>query len=172
MADVSIRLAETPADFEAARTLSRDWLDWHWRHYPSDWSKGPDHPMDPVRFESIVQDLPQIHARPRGGILLGSVKGQDMGCVMYAEAEPETAVFNRMFVRDGGRGHGLGRRLLDGMFEQMIADGYRRVIFSSANFLTHAKAMYQAAGFRDMPQPDGFPDELRERVYFMERALA
>jgi hypothetical protein len=62
--------------------------------------------------------------------------------------------------------------MLDYMVEQMIADGYRKVVFSSAVFLTHAKAMYEAAGFSSIPHPNGFPDDWRDRVYFMERVLA
>lgn len=171
LANVLIRMAQDPADFEAARALCREWLDWHWRNYPSDWPTGADHPMDPERFEAIIQDLPSLHARPRGGILIASVAGQAVGCVMYHEAGSDVAEFNRMFVSDDGRGHGIGRLLLEAMFERLIADGYRKVFFSSARFLTHARAMYESAGFTGIPHPENFPDEWRNRVYFMERAL-
>ena len=171
LANVSIRIAEDAGDFEVARTLCQEWLDWHWRHYPDDWPTGPDHPMDPKKFEAIVQDLPSLHQRPRGGILIGSVDGQAVGCVMYHEAEADVAEFKRMFVSENGRGHGLGGLMLEAMFEKLVADGYRKVFFSSATFLTHARAMYEAAGFVSISHPAGFPDEWRDRVYFMERSL-
>ncbi len=75
-------MAEDAGDFEVARKLCREWLDWHWRHYPSDWPTGADHPMNPERFEAIVQDLPALHGRPRGGILIGSVNGQAAGWIV------------------------------------------------------------------------------------------
>lgn len=128
--------------------------------------------MDPDRFRAALGDLRTLHARPRGAVLVGSVEGRDVGCVMYYEAAPGLAEFKRMFVSEDGRGHGIGRLLLDRMFDQMIADGYRRVFFSSAKFLTHARAMYEHAGFRPMPHPEGFPEDQRDRVYFMERTLA
>ncbi|AQS48198.1 hypothetical protein BMG03_10605 [Thioclava nitratireducens] len=173
MSDVSVRMAEDPGDFEVAQKLCREWLDWHWRHYPSDWPRGADNPMDPMKFEAIVQRLPTLHERPGGGIIIGSVDGQAVGCVMYREAAKEAglAEFNRMFVSESGRGHGLGQKMLEHMFEQLIADGYRKVFFSSANWLTHARAMYEAAGFSDIPHPTGFPDKWRNHVYFMERTL-
>ena len=171
MAEVSIRMAEDAGDFEVARKLCREWLDWHWRHYPSDWPTGADHPMNPERFEAIVQDLPALHGRPRGGILIGSVNGQAAGCVMYHEAETDVAEFNRMFVRENCRGHGVGRLMLELMLKSLTADGYRKVFFSSATFLTHARAMYEAAGFKSIPHPAGFPDKWRNHVYFMERSL-
>ncbi|WP_168184232.1 GNAT family N-acetyltransferase [Thioclava sp. F42-5] len=172
MSDVSVRMAENPGDFEVAQRLCREWLDWHWRHYPSDWPRGADNPMDPMKFEAIVQKLPTLHERPGGGIIIWSVDGQAVGCVMYREAEKEAglAEFNRMFVSEGGRGHGLGRLMLEYMFEQLRADGYCMMHFSSANRLTHA-AMYEAAGFSDIPHPTGFPDEWRKRAYVMERTL-
>lgn len=171
MTNVSIRLAQDAADFETARALCRDWLDWHWRNYPSDWPNGEDHPMNPEKFHLILKDLPRIHQRPRGGILISHVDGQALGCVMYHEAEPGVAEFKRMFVSEDGRGHGLGQRMLAQMFEQMIADGYQKVVFSSATFLSHARAMYERAGFTGSPHPEGFPDDWRDRVYFMERQL-
>ncbi len=127
--------------------------------------------MNPESFQKTLADLPELHGRPGGGIILGLVDGQAAGCVMYHEADAGVAEFKRMFVRENGRGHGLGRRMLEHMFEQMIADGYRKVFFSSAAFLTHAKAMYESVGFSHMPHPAGFPDDWRERVYFMQRAL-
>ena len=127
--------------------------------------------MDPVGFQSILNDLPDLHKRPLGGILIASVGGKAAGCVMYREASPGSAEFNRMFVNPRGRGHGLGRKMLDHMFAQMADDGYTRVFFSSATFLTHARAMYEHAGFAPMPHPPGFPDAWRDKVYFMERSL-
>jgi GNAT superfamily N-acetyltransferase len=172
MASVSVRLAGHPDDFDAARALCREWLDWHWRNYPGDWPTGDNHPMNPEKFHEIIRDLPKLHERPRGGILIASLDGRSAGCVMYYEAEPGVAEFKRMFVSETCRGHGLGRLMLDRMFDQMTADGYRRVFFSSATFLTHARAMYERAGFLSIPHPDGFPDQWRDRVYFMERPLA
>lgn len=172
MAEITVRLANGEDDIEAARALCREWLDWHWENYPSEWPRGDDHPMNPVGFETILTKLPDLHKRPLGGILIAWVDGKPTGCVMYGEARPGIAEFNRMFVSAGGRGHRLGRKLLDHMLKQMTADGYSRVFFSSASFLTHARAVYEDAGFVPMPHPEGFPEEWRDKVYLMERALA
>ncbi|MGB7270757.1 MAG: GNAT family N-acetyltransferase [Albidovulum sp.] len=172
MTEIAVRLASSEDDTEAARTLCQEWLEWHWENYPSDWPTGGDHPMDPVGFQKILKDLPDLHKRPLGGILIASVDGKPCGCVMYSPASSGVAEFKRMFVSPGGRGHGLGRKMLDRMFEQMATDGYARVFFSSATFLTHARAMYEDAGFVPMPHPAGFPDDWRDKVYFMERSLA
>ena len=170
MADITIRLAHSDGDFEIARTLCREWLDWHWKAYPDDWPV-EGNPMEPQRFETTLQELPRLHARPGGGILIAFADGHPVGCVMYNEAEAGVAVFNRMFVRESGRGLGAGRKMLERMFQEMIADGYHKVIFSSAKFLTHARTMYENAGFQNMEHPAGFPDDWRDYVYFMQRTL-
>ncbi len=171
MTRASVHFAASAADFGAARALCLEWLDWHWRNYPDGWPQGPDHPMNPDSFTASLADMPRRYARPRGGVLLGRVDGLVSACVMYHEARPGVAEFNRMFVSEAGRGHGLGRRMLDRMLRQMRDDGYGKVFFSSATFLTHARAMYEAAGFVAMPQPQDFPDAMRAYVYFMERRL-
>ena len=170
MPEISVSVASSSDDFDAARALCQQWFEWHWRNYPTDWPR-EGNPMARERFEAIVHDLEQLHARPHGAVVLASVDGNAAGCVMYSEAQPGVAVFNRMFVAEGGRGHGLGLRMLERMFEQMLADGYERVIFSSAKFLTHAKTMYERAGFVPMHHPSDFPAEWRDYVYFMQRDL-
>ena len=171
MTEISIRIAATEAEFEVARDMCRAWLDWHWENYPDDWPL-EGNPMARDKFQPIMEDLETIHARPEGAIVVAFLEGQPVGCVMYNKSEREgVAVFNRMFVTEAGRGHGIGGKMLECMFEQMVADGYQKVLFSSAKFLTHARAMYQKAGFEDAPHPDDFPDEWRDYVYFMERSL-
>ena len=167
---ISIRLAENDQDVDNARDLCLEWLDWHWTHYPKDWPR-QGNPMNPTRFKAVLQDLPTIHARPKGAILLAFLDDRPVGCVMYCEQSEGVAEFNRMFVSDAGRGHGIGRRLLDYMFMQMASDGYRSVMFSSANFLTHAKAMYEASGFVSVPHPDEFPSDWVPYTYVMRRSL-
>jgi GNAT superfamily N-acetyltransferase len=171
LTEIIVRITRDEGDIEAARMLCREWLDWHWENYPSGWPKGDDHPMDPVGFQAILEKLPDLHKRPFGGILIAWVNGKPAGCVMYRNAGPGVAEFNRMYVSADGRGHGLGRKMLDQMFEHMSADGYTRVFFSSATFLSHARAMYENAGFVPMPLPTGIPDVWRDKVYFMERPL-
>ena len=171
MSKIEVRIARDENDIEAARKLCEEWLDWHWENYPPDWPTGADHPMDPEKFEAILDDLSELHKRPRGGILVAFVDGDPAGCVMYSQAGPGVAEFNRMFVSTAGRGNGLGRKLLEVMFAQMVVDGYERVFFSSATFLMHARAMYEKAGFVNMAHPQGFPDAWRDKVYFMERSL-
>ena len=166
MADASIRRAETEAEFEAARAVAREWPAWQLRAFPQLRDEILQK-FEPAAYEKTLADLPLIHARPGGAVLLACLGETAVGCVMYARKEPGVAEFFRLFVTEEGRGHGLGRALLETMFAHMEADGYRRVFFTSARFLTHARALYESVGFRDVPAPPGLPDF----VYAMERPL-
>ena len=124
-----------------------------------------------LRFEAIMQNLPSLHEPPGGGILIGLVDGQAVGCVMYHEAEPGVAEFNRLYVNEKGRGRRLGLRMLEAMFARLSVNGFYKVFFTSATFLTHARAMYETAGFMDIPHPPEFPAEWLDKTYFMERHI-
>jgi len=171
MSPTTIRLAETDADFDAARVLGFEWAKTHLEDFPEH-QDIIEKVFDPDAYAATMADLHIIHARPTGAVLLAELDGQPVGCVMYQAMEPDVAEIKRLYVSDTGRGHGLGKALLTEMFAQMAADGYTTVRFSSARFLTHARALYESAGFTDIPQPADFPGFLRDFVYFMERPLA
>ena len=170
MTTTSIHLAETDADFDAARTLCHTWVDWQLKTFPELKTAILKY-FEPVAYGRIVDELHNIHARPKGGILLASLDGNPVGCVMFVEMEPGIAEIKRLFVDEAGRGHGLGAALLTAMFKQMRTDGYSAVRFESANFLSHALQLYEKVGFTEIPPPAGFPEYLKDIAYFMERPL-
>lgn len=170
MPNITIGRASTEGDFAAARMLCQAWVDWQLRSFP--------HLRDtiliafePEAYARTMADLPILHARPDGAILLARLDGAPVGCVMYYEMEPGVAEIKRLFVDEAGRGHGLGRALLLSMMDLMRADGYATVRFSAARFLLHARGLYESLGFKDIPPPDSFPASLRDIVYFMEQPL-
>ncbi|WP_157961945.1 GNAT family N-acetyltransferase [Acuticoccus kandeliae] len=163
---VSVRMAATEGDFEAARDLCRAWLDWQLRTFP-DLRATILTTFEPVAYARTLAALPAIHARPKGAILLADFGARTVGCVMYQEMEPGVVEVKRLFVREEGRGHGVGEALLTGMLASMRADGYGTCRFSSARFLTAARRLYERMGFAEIPSPPGTP----AHVYFMERPI-
>ena len=67
MTEIIVRLASDKHDFDAARTLCLEWLDWHWKNYPDGWPRDDDHPMNPQRFKVALEALPVLYKRPLGG---------------------------------------------------------------------------------------------------------
>lgn len=169
MPEISIRRAEGEDDLAAIRALCRDWVDWQLEALPEH-REAILTRFEPVAYARELDQLPVIHARPRGAILLATLDDRPVGCVMYHPhdpAMPGTAEIKRLFVRPDGRGYGIGRALLEEMFDGMRRDGYDRVRFASARFLTHARALYEQVGFKDIA---ALPGTLPV-AYWMERAL-
>jgi len=170
MAKKTIFLAETEADFGAARALGFMWAKTHLEDFPEHKDLIEKY-FDPDAYRETMENLHIIHARPKGAVLIAELDGRPSGCVMYQEMEPGVAEVKRLFVDPSARGHGLGNALLSEMFSNMKADHYARVRFSSAKFLSHARALYEGVGFVEIPHPHGLPDYLRDFVYFMEKPL-
>ncbi|MFT7674226.1 MAG: GNAT superfamily N-acetyltransferase [Gammaproteobacteria bacterium] len=127
--------------------------------------------FEPIAYAQTLADLPKIHARPKGAILLADLEERPIGCVMYLEMEPGIAEVKQLFVDDSGRGLGLGKALLTEMLDRMRTDGHVATRFSSARFLTHARRLYESLGFAKTPHPPEFPKHLRQVDYFMQRPL-
>src|SRR2546426_5211128 len=75
-------------------------------------------------FEREVADLPGGYAPPRGCLLLGVEGNETVGCVGVRPLEPTICEMKRLFVREGGRGRGLGRALAVAAVEFGRSAGY------------------------------------------------
>ena len=72
-----------------------------------------------------------------------------------------------MYVRDRGRGNGLGRRLAVAVIEEARKRNYQRLLLDTLPKLTTAIALYRSLGFREIgpylscPTPGALCFELR-----------
>lgn len=113
-------------------------------------------------FEDLLSRLETVHARPKGAILVGGPNGAPLGCAMTHEIAPGLAEVKRIFVAEGARDTGLGRRLTQAAMEQARSDGYTRLCLDTFATLTEAISLYEALGFRPCapfytPDPDLAP---------------
>jgi DNA-binding MarR family transcriptional regulator/GNAT superfamily N-acetyltransferase len=72
-----------------------------------------------------------------------------VGCVFVVPhaADPTAAQLRCLLVDPAARGHGLGRRLVDGCLEFATSAGYRRMVLWTNDILLEARRIYEAAGF-------------------------
>ncbi|WP_370162750.1 GNAT family N-acetyltransferase [Limimaricola soesokkakensis] len=166
MAQIQIYRAASDRDFEDAQALCREWVEWQLKTYPEQREKIARKFLS-GDYDRTVADLAEIHAAPEGAVVLCKLDGKTVGCVMYDRMDQQVAEVHRLFVTEDGRGHGIGRALLEEMFGLMRAAGYTKVRFSSARFLKHARDLYGRMGFFEVPAPKDMPPH----VYFMEREL-
>lgn len=129
-------LTATPGDLEDIRVLFREYAD----------SLGVD--LGYQGFEDELAQLPGAYAPPGGTLLLARGSEGTVGCVGVRPFEPGIAEMKRLYVRDTGRGLGVGRRLAEAAIRFARGAGYRCMRLDTLPQMTRARDLYAALGFR------------------------
>jgi putative acetyltransferase len=83
-------------------------------------------------------------------LLATSAERERLGCVglkQLSPEQPETAEVRRLFVRDEGRGRGLGRALTELLIAKARVAGFERLVLNTLPSMTAAIALYRSFGF-------------------------
>ncbi len=100
----------------------------------------PDHPA------------PSEMAGPGGGtFLLARVEGRPVGCGGLRRYEADVAELKRMYVVPDGRRRGVAKVLLAALEAQAARLGYRRIVLETGVRQPEALALYEAHGYRRIP---------------------
>lgn len=99
-------------------------------------------------YARLIEDLPRIHARPRGKILLAEQDSAVIGCAMYYPLEDVgVCEIKRIFVAPEGRGLGAAKALVRTAMIGAAQDGYARMVLDTMTELHEAIALYKRLGF-------------------------
>ena len=123
-------------------------------------------------YAKLIDDLPRIHARPGGAILLAEHEGKVIGCGMYyGLSQSGTCEIKRVYVDPDARGLGAGRALMQAGIEGARADGYRRMVLDTMVDLTEAISLYEQIGFTPGPAFYELDPRFVDAIRFFERDL-
>jgi acyl-CoA synthetase (AMP-forming)/AMP-acid ligase II/ribosomal protein S18 acetylase RimI-like enzyme len=119
----------------------------------------------PSGFDVSTSRLPDAaEMRPPAGVfLLATRDGQPAGCGGLKLHGHDPAEIKRMWVASSARGLGLGRRLLEELEREAVAQGVRTVRLDTNGSLVEAIAMYRSHGYR---QVERFNDEIYADLWF------
>src|SRR5215510_11620264 len=95
----------------------------------------------------IVADFAAGHDPEREAAWIAEVGDRRVGCVLCVAADATTAQLRILLVHPDGRGHGLGRRLVDTSVDFARDAGYERMRLWTNDVLVAARQVYLAAGF-------------------------
>jgi ribosomal protein S18 acetylase RimI-like enzyme len=96
----------------------------------------------------IIPDLHDFAGRYRSGAYLATTRDDEIaGGVGIARADDGTCEMNRLWLRPGQRGTGLGRELVAACLDHARALGFGRMVLDVAPYRTGAIALYNAFGF-------------------------
>jgi DNA-binding MarR family transcriptional regulator/predicted GNAT family acetyltransferase len=93
---------------------------------------------------------------PHGVFVVAYLRGTAMGCGALKHHEGGISDIKRMWVHDGARGRGVGRRLLEALERRAIEHGDSVVRLETSALLGEAISLYRSAGYVEV---DPFNDE-------------
>lgn len=163
--------AESPAELDAVRALCWDYRDTLIANSPDD--RKITETFYPIpKYEALMRDLPSLHARPRGVILLArSPEGGPLACGMTHPLDDRTAEIKRVFVAPAARGLGLAKALCRALLDQAAVDGYDRVVLDTSRSLPAAGPLYHALGFTECGPYQDIPPSALPHLLFFEYTL-
>jgi len=102
-------------------------------------------------FEEELSNLPGDYAAPLGTLLLAWDQDLPIGCVAIRPFEgPDVAELKRLFVRNAGRGMGVGLCLTLAALEFARLAGYEKIRLDTLPSMTSAQRLYASQGFREI----------------------
>jgi ribosomal protein S18 acetylase RimI-like enzyme len=120
-------------------------------------------------FAAELEGLPGKYAPPRGALILAEQDGEPCGCVALRPIDGQTCEMKRLFVRESGRGQGVGRGLVGRILEEARAKGYAAMRLDTLPSMQGAVRLYRSFGFRDT---EPYVYNPIPGAMFMERSLA
>lgn len=102
-------------------------------------------------FEREHRELPGEYAPPGGTLLLAWRLGAPLGMVALRRVDAARAEMKRLFVRPEARGRGVGPALVAHVIGAARTAGYRDVVLDTLPEMHAAQALYEGAGFIDIP---------------------
>ena len=122
--------------------------------YFAELGRRSDTPFDPAVGSTAE---PHEVRPPHGVFLVAYLRGTPMGCGALKHFDDESVSdLKRMWVHDGARGRGVGRRLLVELEQRAVAHGSRAVRLETNACLDEAIGLYLSAGFVEV---EPFNDE-------------
>jgi GNAT superfamily N-acetyltransferase len=106
-------------------------------------------------FDAELATLPGAYAPPRGRLLLAGPPDGAFGCIalrpldsVAGGSSPDVGEVKRLYVQPTARNGGWGRRLAERIVANARTIGYTELKLDTLEWMTSARALYGALGFR------------------------
>ena len=123
-------------------------------------------------MDNELVELASIYESPGFLLLALDETGERLGCVglrNLGQVQGEmTGEIRRLYVREDGRGHGLGRSLTERLIADASAHGFARLVLNTVPSMREALELYTKLGFEPS---EPYVDEPVEDTYYLARTL-
>ena len=101
-------------------------------------------------FDRELAELPGDYVSPAGVLFVARVDDKLAGCVAAHQWLAGVCEMKRLFVRDGFRGSGCGRALVESVIGWARKAGYPRMLLDTLPAMDQAQRLYARLGFREV----------------------
>jgi len=101
-------------------------------------------------FDRELAQLPGDYILPAGVLFVARVDGEVAGCVAAHQWSEGVCEMKRLFVRDGFRGSGCGRALVESIIAWARKAGYQRILLDTLPAMDQAQRLYLRLGFQEV----------------------
>jgi len=133
-----IKLAETPEEIAAVRNIFIEYL-----HFVEDYL---GQSLSFQGTDKEFADFPQTY----DALFLATLDDQPVAACGVKPFQPGICELKRLYCTPAGRGHGLGLKLSQAAIEAARGIGYKKMYLDTDHGLTHANAIYERLGFKDI----------------------
>ena len=156
-------------EIDAVRSLVWEFFDFIKLRYPELHAETDDY----IEKQNVVGELENFgdfFLPPVGECFLAYNNSEPVGIVMLKPHGESDGEMNRMFVRESGRGLGLGKRLGEAVVSEAREFGYSTLWLDALYRHVEAIPLYESMGFERYSDPNAFGGS-DERVIHMKLKL-
>jgi GNAT superfamily N-acetyltransferase len=161
--------AATPDDFRAAGDMILAFLAWNRQRLGKDWPSEAFEIHDRIRED--VTNLQSRNAREKWRIYLARIGGELVGCAAIRPLNHRTCELKRLFVLQHFQRIGIGRALCEHVIVAARALGFDEMNLDTADLQVEALGLFEELGFVKCGPYKTYPQQVLDRVVFMQKAL-
>lgn len=114
-------------------------------------------------FEQELNDLPGKYSEPDGRLYIALLNDQVAGCVALRRNNHESAELKRLFIRNGFRGLGISKRLIQKVIQESLDIGYHSILLDTLDTMMPAISLYKSFGFEEIKAY--YPNPIEGAIY-------
>jgi len=137
-ASVTIDTAQSPEDIAAVKSIFLEYMAFIENYLGES--------LNFQGTEKEFADFPKTY----DALLLAKVNGQPVAACGLKPFKPKICELKRLYCRPNGRGHQLGLKLTQAAIIEARNQGYTQMYLDTDRGLTHANAVYEGLGFKDI----------------------
>ena len=101
-------------------------------------------------FEEELKSLPGKYSEPDGRLYIAYLDNKVVGCIALRRYDDIRAELKRLFVRNGYRGLGISKRLIQRIIQDALDIGYHSILLDTLDTMKPAIVLYTSIGFKEI----------------------